>query len=237
MKRLRISLSSLAVIAVLGAASFGSLGCKASVSAGEATPPPPPTPAPPPPDQDSDGIADADDACPDKAGPKNDDKAKNGCPEVKVAAVEEKKIQIVGTEVKITEKIMFDSGKATIKPESTKLLDEITAFLKTEGDKIQLIEVGGHADKNGNEKENLKLTDERAKAVVDALVLRGVDKSKLRAKGYGQYCPINPGSDPVAFEENRRVEFKILKMDGKATGVALGCAEAEKKGVKPAPVL
>ncbi|MGZ6092693.1 MAG: OmpA family protein, partial [Polyangiales bacterium] len=167
----------------------------------------------------------------------NADPAKNGCPEEApkaMAAVG--KVKIENNEVKISEKIMFDVGKATIKPESDKLLDEIAQFLKDQKD-INLIEIGGHADKQGDEKKNLELTQARAAAVVDALVKRGVDPKTLRPKGYGPFCPEDPGSTPEAYEKNRRVQFAILKMGGKKTGFKLGCDEAVKKGVKPQPIL
>ena len=238
MKKIESAFASMAIVLSLGLGVSAVGGCKGSVQAGVTTPPAPPPAPTPPPDKDGDGIADADDACPDQAGAKNDDPKLNGCPApAPVAAVEEKKVQIVGNDVTIKEKIMFDVGKATIKPESNALLDEIASVIKTDGAMIDLIEVGGHADKQGDKKQNLKLTDERAKAVVAALVSRGVDAKKLRAKGYGQYCPVDPGTTPEAYEHNRRVEFKILKMNGKPTGAALGCDEAVKEGVKPQPVL
>ncbi len=233
-----LRISTFALCAMLGALAVGTQACKATVTTGEATPPPPPPPPPPPADKDGDTVADTDDACPDKAGPKNDDKAKNGCPEEpKVAVVEDKKVKIVGTEVTISEKILFDVGKATIKPESGKLLDEIADVLKVGGKDIDLIEIGGHADKQGDEKANVKLTDDRAKAVMEELVKRGVDSKKLRAKGYGQYCPVDEASTPEAYEKNRRVQFTILKLAGKPTGAGVGCDGATKKGIKPAPVL
>ena len=238
MHSLRISLSSLAVVCFVSAATVvGSVGCKATVSTGEAAPPPPPPAPPPPPDKDGDTITDAKDACPDKAGPASDDATKNGCPVEAPPAPVESKVQIVGNEVRISEKIMFDIGKATIKPESSGLLDEIATVIKTGGQAIDLIEVEGHADKQGDEKANVKLTDDRAKAVVDELVKRGVDPKKLRAKAYGQYWPIDDANTPEAYEKNRRVEFTILKVGGKVTDGAAGCENATKHGVKAGPVL
>ncbi|GAC1535356.1 MAG: hypothetical protein NVS3B10_28560 [Polyangiales bacterium] len=219
-------------LGLLGGCSVGG-----QIKAGEAAAPPP-QPVAAPADKDGDTIVDAQDACPDQAGPKNDDPKKNGCPEAApVATAEEKKVVIVGNEVQIKDKIMFDVGKATIKPESDKLLDEIADVVKNQGKDIDLIEVEGHADTQGDEKSNLKLTDERAKSVVEALVKRGIDAKKLRAKGYGQYCPLDPASSPEAFEKNRRVEFTIVKLAGKPTGGNVGCPEAVKKGIKPSPVL
>jgi len=216
-------------------------GCKASITTGEPAAPAASSVAaapPPPADTDGDGIPDSDDKCPDKAGTKNDDAAKNGCPAEapKLMAAPVQKVEVVGSEIKIKEKIMFDKGKATIQPESDKLLDELAEVVKKTGD-IELIEVGGHADKDGHEKDNLKLTEARSKAVVEALVKRGVDAKKLRAKGYGEYCPEDPGDSPEAHEKNRRVQFAILKVKGKKTDIKLGCDAAVKAGVKPDPIL
>ncbi len=239
--RLSLPIAALALGVLVSAPNYG---CKASVTTGEAaapTPSPTVAAAPPAPaDSDGDGVPDADDACKDKAGKANADKAKNGCPEEapKMAAIAPvKKVEIKGNEVVISEKIMFDKGKATIKSESDKLLDELAETFKGEGKDIDLIEVGGHADKDGDEKANVKLTEDRAKAVVDALVKRGVDAKKLRAKGYGEYCPLDAADTPEAHEKNRRVQFEILKKGGKKTDVKLGCEEAVKKGVKPQPIL
>jgi hypothetical protein len=58
----------------------------------------------------------------------------------------------------------------------------------------------------------------------------------MRPVGYGRYCPVDEGDSEEAREKNRRVEFKILKMDGKETGVATGCEAAAAKGIKPQPV-
>jgi OmpA-OmpF porin, OOP family len=231
-------------IAAFTLASGLAFGCKVTTSTGTgeaaaptassvaATPPPAPV------DSDGDGIPDDKDACKDKAGKPNDDATKNGCPEpAKLAMAPVQKVEIVGNEVKIKDKIMFDLGKATIKPESDKLLDEIATVVKEKGGDIDLIEVGGHADKQGDDKANVKLTNERAKAVMEALVKRGVDAKKLRAKGYGEYCPEDTADTPEAHEKNRRVQFAILKVKGKKTDIKLGCDAAAKAGVKPDPIL
>lgn len=234
----------LVALALIAGSAVAAYGCKASVSATTGEPAAPTATvaeAPPPPaDTDGDGIPDDQDKCPDKAGKANaEDATKNGCPEEpKMAmAAPVKHVQVKGDKVDIDEKIMFDTNSATIKPESDKLLDEIAAFLKEEGKDIDLIEVAGHADKSGDDKKNLKLTDDRAKSVVEALVKRGVDAKRLRAKGYGEYCPVDAAETPEAHEKNRRVEFEILKKGGAKTNAPTGCENAVKKGVKPQPVL
>jgi flagellar motor protein MotB len=82
----------------------------------------------------------------------------------------------------------------------------------------------------------LGLTQARVNSVMRALISKGVDKGRLRAKGYGYYCPLDQGHNEPAWEKNRRVEFKIVKTKDGPTGVELGCDTASKKGVKPDPV-
>jgi outer membrane protein OmpA-like peptidoglycan-associated protein len=98
------------------------------------------------------------------------------------------------------------------------------------------MEVAGHADERADEQYNLRLTQDRVNSVVAALVQRGVGRDKLRSKGYGEYCPEDPGHDEKAWEKNRRVEFKIVKTKDGPTGVELGCANATAHNVKPEPV-
>ncbi len=83
---------------------------------------------------------------------------------------------------------------------------------------------------------NLKLTQARVDSVVAALVERSVERQRLRAKGYGYYCPIDEAHEEKAWGKNRRVEFLIVKTARGATGVALGCANATAHGVKAEPV-
>jgi hypothetical protein len=73
-------------------------------------------------------------------------------------------------------------------------------------------------------------------SVMNALIQRRVAKDHLRSKGYGEFCPEDPGHNEEAWEKNRRVEFKIVKTKDGPTGVELGCANASSKGVKPDPV-
>jgi outer membrane protein OmpA-like peptidoglycan-associated protein len=98
------------------------------------------------------------------------------------------------------------------------------------------MEVAGHADERGDDYYNLNLTQARVNSVMAALIQRGTDKSRLRSKGYGEYCPEDPGHNDAAWEKNRRVEFKIVKTKDGATGVELGCANASSHGVRAAPV-
>jgi flagellar motor protein MotB len=80
------------------------------------------------------------------------------------------------------------------------------------------------------------LTKARAQSVMEALLKRGVAAKRLVAQGYGEYCPLDPASNPQAWEKNRRVEFKIVKTEDGDTNVARGCETAKAKGVVPPPV-
>jgi outer membrane protein OmpA-like peptidoglycan-associated protein len=180
-------------------------------------------------DPDGDGIAGAADKCPAEPETKNSFQDEDGCPDVMP------KVAIVKDEVKINEKILFAFAKADIDKASEDLIKTIAQVIK-ENPQVEFVEIAGHADKVGDDFTNVNLTKRRADAVVKALAALGVDKNRMRAAGYGRYCPIDTGDSDEAREKNRRVEIKIMRMNGKDTGVALGCADAEAKGIKPAGV-
>jgi outer membrane protein OmpA-like peptidoglycan-associated protein len=180
---------------------------------------------PPLPDRDKDGFPDVEDACPNDYGFRHSDPSQNGCPDILVGEVE----------ITLFDKILFKTASAEILPESNPILDKVAKALNDHPE-ITLIEVGGHADERGAEKMNLALTQARVESVVAALVTRSVAPTRLRAKGYGFYCPIDSDHDESAWGKNRRVEFKIVKTVRGATGVDLGCENARAHGVTPAPV-
>ncbi len=101
--------------------------------------------------------------------------------------------------------VTFDTGKATIAAESDDLLNQAAAALK--GAASLKVEVAGHTDNVGTPDANQKLSEARAKAVLDALVTRGVAASMLTAKGYGQTTPIADNRTEEGRAKNRRVEL------------------------------
>jgi outer membrane protein OmpA-like peptidoglycan-associated protein len=180
---------------------------------------------PPPPDRDHDGVPDAEDACPDHAGPRHPDPKRNGCPDV-----------VVGPGgITVFDKIMFKTASAEILPESNPILDKVAKAIDDHPE-LTLIEVAGHADERGGAQYNVTLTQARVESVVIALAARGVARSRLRAKGYGFYCPIEEGHDEEAWSKNRRVELVIVKTKDGPTGSPLGCENATKHGITPDPV-
>jgi outer membrane protein OmpA-like peptidoglycan-associated protein len=101
---------------------------------------------------------------------------------------------------------------------------------------FELVYIEGHADNRGDDGYNLGLSQRRVEKVVQELVKKGVEAKRLKAKGYGEYCPLVQAENEDAWARNRRVEFKIVKTNGTLTGVVLGCDAAAKKGVKPEAV-
>jgi len=120
------------------------------------------------------------------------------------------KARVVGKKIEITEKVMFDTGKATIKVDSHQLLKDV-AEVMAEHKKIAKIGIEGHTDSVGKNKSNKKLSENRAKAVMDFLVSVGVDESRLQSEGFGEEKPIADNDTDEGKEKNRRVEFNILE--------------------------
>ena len=104
--------------------------------------------------------------------------------------------------------INFDFGKSTIKRESHDYLNNLANTLIRTNAKI---EVKGHTDNVGTEEFNMKLSKDRAKAVMDYLISRGVNKSKLTYSYYGMSRPLTTNDTEEGRTMNRRVEFEILK--------------------------
>ncbi len=114
----------------------------------------------------------------------------------------------VGSVVRLNN-IFFDYAKATLKPESFPELDRVVKFL--EENKTLELEIAGHTDNIGSDQTNQKLSQARAQSVVDYLIVNGVDKSRLIAKGYGESRPVAFNNTEEGRAMNRRVEFKVLK--------------------------
>ncbi|MEO7329144.1 MAG: OmpA family protein, partial [Minicystis sp.] len=124
-------------------------------------------------DNDKDSFADKDDKCPNEFGV-----APDGCPKKYTNVV------VTATKIEIKQTIFFEFNKATIKPVSFPLLNEVAQALK-DNPKIN-VEVGGHTDSQGNDKANLKLSQNRANSVRKYLIGQGVAAERMTAKGYGE---------------------------------------------------
>jgi outer membrane protein OmpA-like peptidoglycan-associated protein len=101
--------------------------------------------------------------------------------------------------------ILFDLGKATLQPESTKQLQHVVTLLKESPD--LKLEVQGHTDDQGSEGDNLTLSQRRAETVVAYLGLFGIDTGRLVSKGFGESTPVMPNTTEEGRAKNRRVEL------------------------------
>jgi len=105
--------------------------------------------------------------------------------------------------------IFFATGKSALSNESFPELNRI-AITMTEN-KTLAIEIGGHTDNTGGDAFNLKLSQDRADAVQEYLIGKGIEPDRVASKGYGETVPVAKNDTPEGQRLNRRVEFKILK--------------------------
>ncbi len=148
-------------------------------------------------DKDGDGVLDKDDQCPDVAGTV----ANNGCPEV-TEEVQKKLNDYAKT-------ILFDTGKSSIKAESTAVMVDIINILNEYPNANFSVE--GHTDSVGSAKLNQSLSESRANSVKDFLIEQGVGAARLSAVGYGEDKPISTNKTRSGRKENRRVEINLVK--------------------------
>ncbi len=114
----------------------------------------------------------------------------------------------VGETVRLNN-IFFDFGKATLRPESFPELDRLVELLNKEP--RMNIEIEGHTDNVGSEDDNLRLSSDRAEAVLEYLVSRNIRMERLTARGYGESEPLYTNNHDEGKQLNRRVEFTVLK--------------------------
>ena len=110
-------------------------------------------------------------------------------------------------------KIYFDVGRATIKPESFSILNEIAKILERHPD-LQ-IQINGHTDATGTDELNMKLSTDRAQSVKTFLISRAgeLNENNLTVKGFGKTKPISDDRTDEGRTLNRRVEFQVMNID------------------------
>jgi outer membrane protein OmpA-like peptidoglycan-associated protein len=114
----------------------------------------------------------------------------------------------VGKKV-VLNNILFETGKSVLTASSFAELDRLLGLLQD--NPLMKIEISGHTDNTGSLALNLKLSGERAKAVTDYLVAKGIETTRLDYKGFGPQQPISENTTAAGRAKNRRVEFKILE--------------------------
>lgn len=150
-------------------------------------------------DQDGDGVRDDSDRCPDLAGPKSEHGLLNGCPAPKVEA----------SRIGVAQRIEFDSDSAVMREEFRPLLLQV-ALVLLEHPEILKLSVDGHTDDAASAEHNMALSQARARAIHDQLIVLGVPAGRLQWRGFGLQKPIATGRSEEARRQNRRVEFVIV---------------------------
>jgi outer membrane protein OmpA-like peptidoglycan-associated protein len=108
----------------------------------------------------------------------------------------------------VLDDVNFEYKKADLRPESFKALNELVEYLTRRP--TDRIEIGGHTDNIGGDAYNQKLSEARAKSVVDYLISKGIDATRLTFKGYGATMPIEENDTEAGRAKNRRTEVKVL---------------------------
>ncbi len=109
----------------------------------------------------------------------------------------------------VLENVFFDKDKATLKPESKFELDKLVRYLDMNKDLNITLE--GHTDSDGDDDYNMKLSQDRAEAVMNYLIENGIDAKRLKAKGYGETKPRDTNDTVEGRANNRRTEYKMTK--------------------------
>ncbi|MFI5185658.1 MAG: OmpA family protein [Chitinophagales bacterium] len=149
----------------------------------------------PVPDTDGDGINDEEDKCPTIAGvPEN-----HGCPAIKEEI--KKKVDYAA------QNILFATGSYKLLTGSDKGLNEVVKILQ--GDGNLKLSIDGHTDNTGTAEKNQTLSENRANAVKNYLVKKGIDAGRLTAIGHGQDMPVADNKTAAGRKKNRRVEMKL----------------------------
>ncbi|ATB26776.1 OmpA family protein [Melittangium boletus] len=184
-------------------------------------------------DRDNDKIPNDEDMCPDEPGPPErqgcpeEDSDKDGVPNREDSCVNEPggasnfgcpthELPLVSIKVdklELSNKVSFEKSQVRIKQGSYLVLDWVAKVLR-EHPEIPRVKVGAHTDDQGLAEQNRLLSRQRAEAVRRYLIDKGVAAERLEAQGYGPDVPVDTNLTANGRENNRRVEFIILR-DGR----------------------
>jgi len=149
----------------------------------------------PVPDTDGDGTNDEDDKCVTIPGPADN----FGCP-----VITEEVKKKVNTAAK---NILFITGSAKLQTSSYKGLNDVILIMKD--NPAMSLAIDGHTDNVGSDELNQKLSDNRAAAVKNYLVSKGIDESRIASTGHGETMPIADNATAAGRQQNRRSEMTL----------------------------
>lgn len=152
-------------------------------------------------DRDADGVADAGDLCPDTA-----------------ATAITNRLGCTAGRPMVLSDVRFEYDASRFTPESVPALERIARILQRHPG-VRL-EIAGHTDAKGDPAYNQWLSRQRAAAVRDFLVDRGVEGNRLNVRGYGPEQPIGDNSTWIGIQKNRRVELRLLEATAQAAPTA-----------------
>ncbi len=167
----------------------------------------------PDPDNDADGILDVNDLCPFEPETINGYADNDGCPD-------EEQVRVVGDKIVLDDRVHFFVNSAVIRRLSYPLLQRL-AKLVGEHPEYTHISVEGHADERGPESFNQKLSEDRARSVMEFMIKAGIAKERLSSQGFGSARPLVDKKNEYAWLLNRRVEFTVtrqMRQGGSVTG-------------------
>ncbi|AXE18059.1 sodium-translocating pyrophosphatase [Runella rosea] len=107
------------------------------------------------------------------------------------------------------DRLLFETGKATLKPESQEQLKNVSEIMKAFP--AVNIKLGGYTDNTGDANANLKLSSDRAAAVEAELVAMGIDNSRIDSEGYGDQYPVASNDTEEGRAQNRRISVRVTK--------------------------
>jgi outer membrane protein OmpA-like peptidoglycan-associated protein len=147
-------------------------------------------------DRDSDGVDDDNDRCPDIKGTS----ANNGCPEIPA--------NVSKTLGVSAQNISFGAANAKLTTKSNASLNQVVTIMN-ENPTLR-VRIEGHTDNAGNDDKNMQLSEDRANAVKDYLVSKGISEDRITAEGFGETTPIADNGTAAGRTKNRRIEIKIV---------------------------
>lgn len=151
-------------------------------------------------DNDKDGILDVSDACVNNPETMNGYKDTDGCPDEKPQEIKQ---------TLVLRGVNFKTASAELLPESFYVLEQV--YNSLEAYPNVRVEIGGHTDDQGTNEYNLALSYDRAKSVMEYLVMRGINKDRIVARGYGEDRPVAENTTAEGRSKNRRVEVVPLR--------------------------
>lgn len=107
------------------------------------------------------------------------------------------------------DRLLFDTGKATLRPESNEQLDNVAKIL-TAYPNVNL-KIGGYTDNTGDRAFNQQLSADRAKATMSGLIDRGIEATRLASEGYGDQFPIGDNNTEEGRQQNRRIALRVTQ--------------------------